>query len=78
MAKMISVRLPQETAEELGLVAEFDGVAVAQEIREAVNLLLEARRNDPAFKEKILSSIEKGRQLLESLGETGQRVAKEL
>lgn len=63
-----SVRLSNEEMEHLETLARFDGVAVAQEIREAVKLLIEARKQDPAFRERVKATLAKGKLLLEQAG----------
>jgi hypothetical protein len=65
--KTTSVRLSAEQAAELEDLASFDGVAVAQEIREAIDLLITERRNDPAFKERVSAFAERSARMLERL-----------
>jgi hypothetical protein len=77
MAKMISVRMPESDFDALKTVAEFDGMAVAGEIREAVKLLVRARREDPAFLQRIQSVMERGKALLGNVDSTG-KLAREL
>lgn len=64
MQRTMSVRVPEVQMKELETLAQFDGVAVAQEIREAVNLLIEQRRNDPAFRERVNEALDRTRALL--------------
>lgn len=72
MAKLISVRMPESDFEALKTVAEFDGMAVAGEIREAVKLLVRARRKDPAFLQRIQSVMERGKAWLDHLDSSGK------
>jgi hypothetical protein len=72
MVKMISVRMPESDFDALKTVAEFDGMAVAGEIREAVKLLVQARREDPAFLQRIQSVMERGKALLGHADSTGK------
>jgi predicted DNA-binding protein len=65
--KTTSVRLSAEQAAELEDLASFDGVAVAQEIREAIDLLITERRNDPAFRERVSAFAERSARMLERL-----------
>jgi len=65
--KTTTVRLPAEQAAELEDLASFDGVAVAQEIREAIDLLIAERRNDPAFRERVNAFAERSARMLERL-----------
>jgi predicted DNA-binding protein len=64
MAKAMSVRLPEAEMQQLETLAQFDGVAVAQEIREAVGLLIEQRRNDPTFRQRATEAVDRARALL--------------
>jgi hypothetical protein len=67
--KILSVRLPEDQATDLEMFAQFDGVAVAEEVRHAIELLLESRRKDPKFRERVLAAVERSRKLLSELGE---------
>lgn len=64
MHKTMSVRFAVDEMERLETLAQFDGVAVAEEIREAVNLLIEQRRNDRAFRARVAEALERTRALL--------------
>lgn len=66
-SRVVTVRLPEEQLSALETVASFDGVALAEELREGVKLLLEARRNDPAFHERVRTAFENARQMLEGV-----------
>lgn len=72
-SKVITFRLSQEQVDALETVATFDGVALAEELREGVELLLEARRNDPEFRARVRDSLEKARGILEGV-EGGESV----
>lgn len=72
-SRVVTVRIPVDQLAELETVASFDGVALAEELREAVHLLLAARRNDPAFHAKIRDSFEQAREMLEGV-DGGQAV----
>lgn len=79
MDKTFSVRLPNEQVAELSALATFDGVAIAEEIREAITLLLKAKAQDPAFVQrvrdtynnagKMLARLERGQDLIDALGD---------
>lgn len=75
MGKMVSVRMPESELTDLKTVAEFDGKAVAEEIREAVKLLVEARREDPAFLERVRAVMDRGRTLLRKADLSGEVAA---
>lgn|GEM_PF-5046295 len=73
-SRVVTVRIPVDQLGALETIASFDGVALAEELREAVQLLLEARRDDPAFHARVLASFEQARKILESV-DGGQAVA---
>jgi hypothetical protein len=64
----ISVRMSAEQADELRLLAHFDGRAVADEIRDAVKLLMEKRRKDPDFRKRVEDIVMRGQKLLSDSG----------
>src|SRR5262249_8089352 len=72
MPKLVSVRLPEGDLEALKTVAQFDGVAVAEEIREAVKLLVQARRHDPEFVQRVQSHLDRGKAMLSRLDPSGK------
>jgi hypothetical protein len=63
-SKVVTFRLSEDQVKALETVATFDGVALAEEIREGIELLLEARRNDPEFRQRVQASIEKAQDIL--------------
>ncbi len=67
MAKGFTVRLDDEQAEELEAVAKVDGVPVAEEIRQAIAVRIEERRNDDEFRERLRQSIEDNQKILDRL-----------
>ena len=67
MAKGFTVRLDDEQAEELEAVAKVDGVPVAEEIRQAIAMRIEQRRNDEQFRERLRQSIEDNQKILDRL-----------
>lgn len=90
MNKVFTVRLSKEQVEELTNLARFDGIAIAEEIRESIALLLKSRSQDPSFVQRVrtvyenarttLASLERGPEVLSALGdpvrEAGQATAK--
>ena len=88
MAKGFSVRLADEHVSQLAMLASFDGVAIAEEIREAITLLLKSRSQDPSFARrvkdayenagKVLSGLERGQELITALGDPVAEVAAEV
>ena len=75
---MLSVRVPDDQAASLEAFAQFDGVAVAEEVRHAIDLLLQSRRRDPAFRKRVLAMLERSQQLLKELGEAESAEALEI
>jgi hypothetical protein len=65
--RLVTFRLPEEQAVTLETVARFDGVALAEELREGVELLIAARRDDPEFLERVRESLEKVRGILDGV-----------
>lgn len=65
--RVVTVRLPAEQCFALETVARFDGVALAEEIREGIELLLTARKNDPEFQARVRESFERARELLQDV-----------
>lgn len=63
-SKVVTFRLSEDQVAALETVATFDGVALAEEIREGIELLLEARRRDPEFRQRVQDSIEKAQHIL--------------
>jgi len=66
---MLSFRIDDAIAADLEAVAEVDRVAVAEEVRRAIELLLVSRRKDPAFRQRVLEAVERSQRLLAELGE---------
>lgn len=75
--RVLTFRLHEEQVAELETVARFDGVALAEELREAVELLLTARRSDPEFLARVRDSFEKVRGILDGV-EGGEAVLEAL
>jgi hypothetical protein len=75
--RVVTFRLPEEQVTTLETVARFDGVALAEELREGVELLLAARRDDPEFLERVRESFDKAREILSGV-EGGEAVLEAL
>lgn len=75
MAKPITVRLTEDVEVELRSLATFDGVTLADEIREGLEMLLAARRADPAYRERVRIAFEKARSTLQALEGTDEILA---
>jgi hypothetical protein len=68
-SKIYSVRVDEKLAEDLERFADVDGIAVAEQMRRAIELLLESRRKDPKFRERVREAVERSQRLLKELGE---------
>jgi hypothetical protein len=67
MAEPITVRLTDEATIQLKTLATFDRLTLADEIREAIGLLLEARKNDPKYRERVRAAFDEARRELAAL-----------
>lgn len=67
MAKAMTVRLDDDQAEELEKVAEIDGVAVAEAVRQAIAEHVAARSSDPEFRKRLRASMKRHQSILERL-----------
>lgn len=65
----MSLRLPEEMADEIAAVARTDDVPVTEAIREAISNHITSRRTDKAFKERLKKRLEEDREVLERLAE---------
>jgi Arc/MetJ-type ribon-helix-helix transcriptional regulator len=63
----MTLRLPDEQARELEMVATADGVSVSDAIRTAIEDHIEARRNDAEFQQRLRRNLEEQRAILERL-----------
>jgi hypothetical protein len=73
MSKVFTVRLSKDQVAELTSLATFDGVAIAEEIREAITMLFKSRSQDPAFARRVRDAYENAREVLAKL-ERGDEV----
>lgn len=67
MTKTMSLRLDDEQAQALQLVAAADDQKLTQTIREALDQHIEARRNDPEFQKRLKEINERNAKALERL-----------
>lgn len=65
--KAMTVRLSEEQAAELEAVAQADGVPVSEEIRDAIDAHIEARRQDEEFQRRLRASIARNQEILDKL-----------
>ncbi len=71
--KSKNIVLPDEQIERLSSLAKFDGVAIAMEIKESFDRLLNERPDDEDFRKRVYESVQKGIAVLERL-ERGQEI----
>lgn len=62
--KAMTLRLPQEQADELATVADIDGKPVVEVVREAIATYISARRQDPQFRQGLQRRIEADERML--------------
>lgn len=67
MPKTMTLRLTDEQAATLDLVARADGQTVTEAVRTAIDAHIEARRGDKAFRERLRRRHEEERALYERL-----------
>lgn len=68
--KAMTLRLSNNQAKELALAATVRGTSVAQEVRDAIAARIEELRRDEVFQARLRESLERNRELLESLAST--------
>jgi predicted transcriptional regulator len=64
-AKAMTVRLPEEQAQALEMVASVENLPVSDIIRAAITSHIEMRRRDPAFQAGLKDRISQARKLLD-------------
>lgn len=69
MAKTMTLRLDDERAATLELVARADDQSVTEAVRVAIDAHIEARRRDKDFKERLRRRHEEERSLYERLSD---------
>jgi post-segregation antitoxin (ccd killing protein) len=65
--KMLTLRLPEDQAQDLETLARVDGVSVSEEIRNAIAARVEAKRTDREFQERLGRLMDQERAVLERL-----------
>jgi predicted DNA-binding protein len=65
--KALTLRLEEDKAAELEVVAQAEGVPVAEVIRDAIDAHIESRRRDEGFQSRLRESIERNQRILEKL-----------
>jgi len=67
--KAISVRLPDEMADELAAISRAQDTHISEVIREAIENHIVTRRTDKKFQQLVKKRLEEDRQLLERFAE---------
>lgn len=67
--KAISVRLPDEMADELAAISRVQDTHISEVIREAIENHIVTRRTDKKFQQLVKKRLEEDRQLLERFAE---------
>lgn len=65
--KTYSLRLDEDQARQLEMVARIDGVSVSEEIRDAIWARIDSRRSNPKFRAAVKAIIAEDRDLLDKL-----------
>jgi predicted DNA-binding protein len=63
--KVLSLRLPEETAAELTAVARANGISVSKAIRLAIEDYVASELADKAFKARLKKRLDEDREFLE-------------
>jgi hypothetical protein len=66
--KAMTLRIDVETAEQLEAIAQVEGTSTTAVVREALARLIEERRADADFQNRLRDSIQRNRAILERLG----------
>jgi hypothetical protein len=67
--KVTTIRQSSEQAAEVEAIARVEGIPVAEVIRTAIADLIEARRKDPAFRERLQRRLKEDQSILERLAD---------
>jgi metal-responsive CopG/Arc/MetJ family transcriptional regulator len=65
--KVMTVRLPEELAAELDVVARAEEVSVSETVRAAIYRHIATRRADERFQGRLREQLEKDREVIERL-----------
>lgn len=67
----LSVRVPEEIAKEIALIARIEDVNVSEVIRAGINRHLSSLRTDSAFQKRLRKRLDEDREILERYAEEG-------
>ena len=65
--KAMTLRLPADKAAELEAVARADNKAVSETVREAIDRMIDERRQDVEFQARLRAMIREDQKILERL-----------
>jgi predicted transcriptional regulator len=66
--KAMTLRIDMDTAEQLEAIAQVEGISTSAVVREALTRLIEERRANADFQNRLRDSIQRNRAILERLG----------
>jgi predicted DNA-binding protein len=69
--KVMTLRLPESMARQLGAVARAEGLPISEVLREGIENHLAARCSDQGFKDRLRKVHEEDRDVLKDLGIEG-------
>jgi Arc/MetJ-type ribon-helix-helix transcriptional regulator len=67
--KAMTLRLPADKAAELEAVARADHKAVSEAVREAIDKMIDERRKDKEFQNRLRAMIAEDQKILERLAQ---------
>lgn len=67
--KTMSLRIPDDRAQELSAIARTDDKSVSKTILEAIDHLIDERRQDADFQERLKKRMVEDREVLERLAQ---------
>ncbi len=63
----MTLRLPDDQADELEAVARAEGMTVSETVRDAITEHIARKRKDKAFRERLKAVMERDREILDRL-----------
>jgi len=67
--KAFTIRLSEEQAEELSVIANVDGMATAEAVRRAVQAYIDERRGDQDFRRRTREALKRHEAVLRRFAE---------
>lgn len=65
--KVMTIRVPEDQADELDLITRVDGVPMSEGIREAIAAHIATRRADPAFQQLLRERMDADWRIVQRL-----------